>query len=153
MIYQEIKLILPITVLSFKKQVSIQDLQEFVRIKARELYYDAIHSNLEVMGPVYWVYYGMDGNPQTMFTLEIALPVLVSNGYSGDFTISQLAPFKCISAVHKGGWEKLPETYMKLYGEIGQAGYTPMNECREIYINIDFKNAENNITEVQVGIQ
>jgi hypothetical protein len=42
---------------------------------------------------------------------------------------------------------------MKLYGETGQAGYTPVKECREIYINIDFKNADNNITEVQVGIQ
>jgi effector-binding domain-containing protein len=148
----EIKNIHPVTVLSFKKQIKLPDLQEFVRIKARELYYDAIHNNLEVMGPVYWVYYGMDGNPQALFTLEIALPVLVSNGYSGDFAISQLAPFKCISAIHTDGWDKLPGTYRKLYGEAGRAGYTPVNECREIYINIDFNNAENNITEVQVGI-
>jgi len=142
----------PITVLSFIKQVRIPDLQEFVRIKARELYFDAIHSNLEVMGPVYWVYHGMDGNPQTLFTLEIALPVLLSNGYSGDFAINKLAPFKCISAIHKEGWDRLPGTYMKLYGEISRAGYTPANECREIYMHIDFDNAGNNITEVQVGI-
>lgn len=149
----EIKDFNPITVLCFTKQVTLDDLQEFVRIKARELYFDAVKSNLEIAGPVYWIYYGMDGNPKTVFTLEVALPVSENGKYKGDFQIKKLRPFKCLSSWHKGSWEKLADTYGALFLEIGKKSYTHTGECREIYQHLDFLNEENNLTEVQVGIQ
>ncbi len=71
----EVRKINPITVLAFTANVTLKDMQQFVRVKARELYADAVKSNLEIAGPVYWVYYGMDGNTETEFKLEIAIPV------------------------------------------------------------------------------
>jgi effector-binding domain-containing protein len=149
----EIKNFNEITVLSFTKQVTLPDLKEFVRIKARELYQDAIHSNLEITGPVYWIYYGMDGNPQTLFTLEIAVPVADMNGYKGDFKVRRLSKFKCLSTWHKGSWDKLYSTYGEAFAEIGRKSLIPSGECREIYQLIDFSNEGNNLTEVQIGIQ
>jgi effector-binding domain-containing protein len=152
MISMDVKIFNPIRVLSFTKQVTLSGLSEFVRIKARELYKDALYNHLEVMGPVYWVYYGMDGNPQTLFTLEIALPVAVANGYKGDFQVKTLGTFKCISSWHKGSWGKLPDTYGNIFHEISANQLNPSGECREIYQHIDFDQDENNLTEVQVGI-
>ncbi len=149
----EIKKTNSFSVLSFKKQVKLSDLQEYVRIKARELYVDAIHNNLEVMGPVYWVYYGMNGDANTPFTLEIALPVHKLNGYKGDFDINSLGAFKYVSLTHNGEWQKLPSAYATLFGDLKSQGYAPSGESREVYIHIDFSHPENNITEVQVGIQ
>ena len=89
----------PITVLAFTAKVTLKELQQFVRVKARELYTDAVQSNLEIAGPVYWIYYGMDGNPQTEFELEIAIPVVSGEHYEGKFSIKKLKPFKCLSSV------------------------------------------------------
>jgi effector-binding domain-containing protein len=149
----EIKTFNPFTVLYFTKQITMAELFIFVRTKARELYTDALHSDLEIVGPVYWIYYGMDGNPETIFTLEIALPITEPISYQGNFAIKKLNPFKCISAVLSGSWENLPATYGTIFGEIGQKAHTPSGECREIYLHMDFNNPENNITEIQVGIR
>jgi effector-binding domain-containing protein len=149
----EVKKFNPIAVLYFTRQVTLLGLQEFVRIKARELYHDAIHNNLEITGPVYWVYYGMDGNSQTLFTLEIAIPVTADENYKGIFQIKMLETFKYLSTWHKGSWDKLPAIYGSIFNEIAEKHYIPSGECREIYQHIDFLQQDNNLTEVQVGIQ
>lgn len=149
----EVRKINPITVLAFTANVTLKDLQQFVRVKARELYTEAVQSSLEIAGPVYWVYYGMDGNPQTEFQLEIAIPVFSGENYKGKFGIKRLEPFKCISSEHSGSWGKLPVTYGNLFSEITEKHFIPSGECREIYKHIDFLQEENNLTEVQVGIQ
>jgi effector-binding domain-containing protein len=149
----EVKKFNPITVLYFTRKVTLTGLQEFVRVKARELFKDAIISDLEVTGPVYWIYYGMDGNPQTLFTLEVAIPVTANDNYKGEFQIKKLEPFKCLSAWHKGVWGRLPLTYGSLFHEMADRNFIPSGECREIYQHIDFLDEENNLTEVQVGIQ
>lgn len=124
-----------------------------VRVKARELYRDAAENNLEITGPVYWVYTGMDGNPETIFTLDILIPVTQPEVYSGKFSLKTIPSFKSLTALHSGTWEKLPDMYQKLFMEVAQKGFSPTGVCREIYIHMDFSSPENNITEVQVGIQ
>jgi effector-binding domain-containing protein len=54
---------------------------------------------------------------------------------------------------HKGAWSDLKFSYEKLIGEIMQNGYKTTNYCREVYHVCDFENEENNITEIQVGIE
>jgi effector-binding domain-containing protein len=143
----------PITVLCFSTKVTLAGLQHFVRTKARELYYDATINNLEITGPVYWIYYGMDGNQTTEFTLEIALPVTCCDNYQGKFMVKQLGVFKHIQTCHLGNWAALPLAYGELFSEISCKGYTPSGECREVYQHIDFDHPANNRTEVQAGIQ
>lgn len=125
----------------------------FVRVKARELYRDAAAQNLEVTGPVYWIYTGMDGNPNTVFKLDIVLPVTRPETYTGAFSVTQVDSIKCLFTTHFGSWEKLPETYGMLFREIGQKGYVPTGICREMYVHMDFDNPQNDATEVQIGIQ
>ena len=148
-----VKEINPINVLCFTQQVTLTGLQQFVGVKARELYHEAVQHNLDIMGPVYWVYYGMDGNPETVFTLDICLPVAGGKDYQGPFDLKQLGAFKCLSDWHNGAWRNFPATYGSLFQETGKKQYIPSGQCREIYLHIDFENEENNVTEVQAGIQ
>lgn len=149
----EIKTQKSFTALSFSVQTNLAGMLQYVRVKARELYKDAANNNLEVTGPVYWIYTGMDGRPETMFTLDIVIPVSKPEAYNGKFAIATVAPLKCLSSIHEGNWEKLAETYTRLFTEIGKKNYIPTGVCREVYLHMDFDDATNNITEVQVGIQ
>jgi effector-binding domain-containing protein len=141
-----------VTVLSFKVQTSLKELGKYVRVKARELYVAAIEHNLEVTGPVYWIYQGMDGKPDTRFNLEIALPVYGEMKNTGSFQTGELPAFKCISIIHNGDWTEMYKSYSTIIGESFRNGYTLSQVSREIYINMDFVNPENNITEIQLGI-
>jgi effector-binding domain-containing protein len=149
----QIQRINPMNVLYYQKRTTLKEMSQYVRVVARQLYTQAQESGLEVTGPVYWIYYGMDGNPETEFTLQIALPVHQCKPATGEFACERLAAFSCASALHTDVWEKLPQTDGKLIGEIQINGYRMNGICREIYIHMDFNNPENSITEVQIGIQ
>ena len=140
----------PLTVLYSTHQTTIPELDQFVGTVMKDLYLEAAN-NAVVSGPVYWIYRGMDGKPETVFTLEIALPVQ-GKFSSSKFSIKELPAFKTVAHVHEGAWELLHATYADMMKHI-EANKLPMkDECRELYINIDFQKPENNITEVQVGI-
>ena len=140
----------PITVLYSTHRTTIKDLPQFIGTVMKDLYSEAA-SHTTVSGPVYWMYHGMDGNPDTIFTLEIALPIQGEYPASR-FAIKQLPAFKAISHIHEGNWGQLHATYAEMMQHL-EANKLPLkDECREIYINIDFQKPENNITEVQVGI-
>ena len=140
----------PLTVLYSTHQTTIQQLNQFVGTVMKDLYAEAT-SNTIVSGPVYWIYYGMDGKQETLFTLEIALPI--QGPYqSSKFSVKELPPFKTVAHIHEGAWEQLHTTYDQMMQHI-EANKIPIkDECRELYLNIDFQTPQNNITEVQVGI-
>jgi effector-binding domain-containing protein len=148
----EAKIIKPMTVLYYSEKNNLTGLARLVRTKAKELYIEAIRYGMEVTGPVYWIYYGMDGNPDTTFTLEIAIPVYNEKIYSGDYEIKRLSAYKCAAAVHNGPWKNMQGAYAKLVEETLKKGHTLNGISREVYINIDFVESANNITEIQLGI-
>lgn len=84
----------------------------------------------------------MDGHPDTVFNLDIIIPISKPEKYSGQFKIMEVNSIKCLSAIHSGVWEKLPETYGMLFMEIGKQGYIPSGICREVYIHLDFELPE-----------
>ncbi len=147
----EIEKIGTMNVYCFTVETSIAQLGQYVRTKAKELYYSAIEQQLEITGPIYWIYNGMDGNPETLFTLEICLPVAMYKPVNSIFQCKELQPFECISQTLNGNWNNLPETYSQLFAELYKQGLQHNGVCREIYLNMDFNNFENNITKVQVG--
>ncbi|MDP4209333.1 MAG: GyrI-like domain-containing protein [Bacteroidota bacterium] len=146
------KEIKPITAICFSCQTNLSGLSRYVRVKARELYQSALKNNMEITGPVYWFYHGMDGNPETMFILEICLPVQASEFSDEQFEIMQLPVFKCLSATYCGDWMGMPDIYGELINHALNSGYQLTGTSREVYINMDFETPENNITEVQIGI-
>ena len=147
------KKINPFQALVFRTETKLTEINRYVRTKAREIYADVIANKCEITGPVYWIYYGADGNPNTVFSLEIAVPVFSTGNYTGIFELKVIPEFGCISEIHEGAWERLNETYGKLIEQALADGVAINPVSREIYIHMDFNSPENNITEVQLGVQ
>ena len=149
----QIKTIHPMQVFCFETKTTLQDLLQYVRVVAQRLYKDAIKHDLEVTGPVYWIYEGADGQLDTIFTLTIALPVSKTEKITeGDFKLKTLDSFRCLSHTHEGAWENLGQTYGQLFSEIQVKELAISGQNREIYLNMDFDNPTGNITEVQIGL-
>jgi len=141
----------PMTVLYSQHETTIQHLSEFVGIVLQDLCAEAIANKAVISGPVIWVYHGMDGKPDTVFTLTIALPI------QGEFTparfaIKQLPAFKAVTHTHEGPWNTLTETYEEIMHHIDANKIPITEESREVYLNIDFKHPQHNITQVQMGV-
>lgn len=141
----------PVTVLYSQHRTTIQQLGQFVGTVVRDLCAEAVQHNALISGAPIWIYHGMDGRPDTIFTLEIAIPVQ-GNFTPSRFSIKQLPAFKALTHTHEGAWTRLPEAYGAILQHV-DAYKIPINEeCREVYLNIDLQQPEYNITQVQMGV-
>ncbi|PWJ59829.1 effector-binding domain-containing protein [Dyadobacter jejuensis] len=143
-----------LSVICFETQTSLSTLGPFVRHKARELYKVAADTGLEVLGPIYWIYQGADGLPDTPFQLTIALPIAPTSSpwQSETFTLKVLPAFRYVSQRHQGPWELLGQTYGELIGYLQQQGLQMSGENRELYLRMNFEQPAHHLTEVQVGV-
>ena len=150
----ELKKVHPMQALCFETQTKLSEIGEYVRVVAYKMYQSAVRNDLEITGPIYWIYEGMDGNPETIFSLTIALPITFKETElkNTDFKLKTLQSFKCAATQHPGDWEKLAESYGTLIPKILSNNLKMSGENREIYLNMDFQNPEANITEIQIGI-
>ena len=141
-------------VICFETETTMKEMLQRVRVVAHRIYKDAVKHGLEITGPVYWIYEGADGQPDTKFFLTIAVPVTepAFEIQGSEFKLRKLDSFTCISQTHFGDWNKLGETYGRLFGEVQSGNLKLSGLTREIYLNMDFENPDGNITEVQIGI-
>jgi len=133
-------------------QTSLLTLHDKIGTVARDLYGEAARQHLLVTGPVYWFYYGADGAPETVFTLEIAIPVSGIAETNDRFLYKELPSFKCLFVTHAGPWSELKEVYSRMIEKINADGLIMNDICREVYLNIDFSREECNLTIVQIGL-
>lgn len=148
------KVIEPFNLLYFSTETKITDLEQYVGVIGERLYKDAVANDLKIVGPQYWLYDGFDGDVNKLFTLEIALPVeRLPEAYSGQFKRKSTEHFNCVWAIHEGEWMKIPETYEKIYGYMGQNQLTPTGKSRELYLHADLEAPDSMITMIQVGVE
>ena len=140
------------TVIFSSHQATLPELHQLGGAAARVLYSTASHAGLLPTGPVYWLYYGMDGKPGTVFTLDVALPIAGDTKAVEHASIKQVPQFICFSAIHRGDWGKLSITYEKAMQIMQQELLRPNGLFREVYLNADFVKKENNLTEIQIGV-
>jgi effector-binding domain-containing protein len=139
----------PLTVLSSIHQTSLAEIHQFGPVMA-ELYAEAGRKSF-INGPLHWIYYGMDGNRDTLFTLEIAIPVRKAF-QSSKFKVKELDFFKAITFPHEGPWEQLPGSHAQIMERLVENHIPVTNECREVFLNINFAEPEKNMTENQIGV-
>ena len=142
----------PFKALTFTTQTILDQLGSMVGSVARELHEQAVSQNLDITGPIYWIYEGMDGSHTKPFKLTIALPVSGETDQQGKYNCQLIPTFKYLSVMHYGAWNKMHEPYSNLVKEAMTQKLTPSNISREVYIHSDFNNPDNNITEVQLGV-
>jgi effector-binding domain-containing protein len=139
----------PLTVLCSTHETTIQELHQFGPVMA-ELYAEAGRKSF-INGPLHWIYHNMDGRPDSLFTLEIAIPVRKAFK-SAKFQIKELDFFKAITFPHEGPWEQLPGSHAQIMERLTEHHIPVTQECREVFLNINFEQPEKNITEIQIGV-
>ncbi len=147
----EIKNIASQVVLKHSVQTTLNGLMAVTGIVPEQLMQKARELDLTVTAPQVWQYTGSDGQPETQFLLEICLPVIEAKGDPTPLEFAVLPPSTVISRMHHGAWNRMGETYQKIIGEIQQKGLVMNGISREIYLNCDFENQDNCLTEIQVG--
>jgi len=119
-----------------------------------QLLQELLDNQLQLAGPVYWNYFGFNGDETQIFTLEVALPVTQpKQNYGGKFNLRRCEPFRCVEATHEGPWNQIPGTYAKIMAFVGQHQLMPTFENREMYVNADFDFPEANTTIIRMGIK
>jgi len=124
-----------------------------VRSVAKEVVRAAVANDLELAGPQHWHYYGVTGDPEEYFTLEIGVPVTNLKDVPAPYACKTLPAFTCVSTQHNGDWDDLRQTYEKLINGMLLGGLPMSGHNREQYIHYSFENPAANITRVQVGIK
>lgn len=147
----QVKTLPPVTVLYSQHRTTIRQLSDLVGVVVKDLCAEAVKYNALISGAPIWIYHGMDGKPDTVFTLEIAIPIQGEFAPSR-FAIKQLPAFKAITHTHEGDWTRLPEAYGAMLQHIDNHKIPLNEECREVYLNIDLRQPEHNITQVQMGV-
>lgn len=140
------------TVLFQTRQATLPELGNFAGTVVKELYTYVVDLDLLVCGPQYWFYYGMDGRPDTRFTLEIAIPVQGQIPTALLPYFKQVPAFKCLSHRHQGPWQGLSGAYGEMIAHINANKLNMNGIYSESFLHVDFVTPENNITEIQIGL-
>lgn len=108
----------------------------------------------EINGKAMTLYYDGEYKEEDA-DFEPCFPIRKGKDLNG-ISVRELKGGKCISLIHKGAYDKLGESYRKIYGYINQNGYKTQIPTREVYIKgpgMIFKGNPNNyLTEIQIYI-
>jgi effector-binding domain-containing protein len=147
----QVKEVHPINFLFHRVETTLGALGQFIPV-GQQLFAAAVEHGHFVAGPVHWHYIGFTDIAKP-FTLEIALPVgEIPNDYDGPFQYKRTGSFRCVSYVHEGPWDRMPESYGKMIAYITEHKLSPLAVNRELYINVDMAHPEGNTSEIQIGI-
>ena len=141
-------------VMKFTTNATLKDLDKYTGTKPSELYAEAQRCGYQTMEPQIWQYTGPDGKPDTVFKLEIMLPIIGDgNGLKPEgFEIDEAKEFKALQILHEGPWAELGPVYCKLMKHVADNALQTTGVTREVYIRCDFENQENCVTEVMIGL-
>ena len=104
-------------------------------------------------GPMEFIYFGATEDMNKEYKLEIAVPVAEETQASGsNYEVKETSPLKCVTTVHKGSMENVMATYDQLFADLMKDGLQPTDEVREVYHKWIDLSSDENITEIQVGI-
>lgn len=148
----EIKNIEKQTVLSFETRTNYKNMLQFVGNTPAELMEYLAKQHISPVGNQIWAYEGCSDDPEKEFNLKITVPVEKKGVDNEKFKFTELDSFKCASKIMKGAWSNFATFYPEFIGEIMKNGHQINGTNREIYINCDFENQDNCVTEVQIGI-
>ena len=140
------------TVLYSTRQATLNDLPNLSGTVIRDLYRYVTDLDLLVCGPQYWFYYGVDGQPQTRFTLEIALPVQGKIPTAVLPYFKRIPAFRCLSSRYEGPWEGIAEEYRRMLQYVEDNQLKMNGVYSESFLHIDPDEPANQITEIRIGI-
>jgi effector-binding domain-containing protein len=141
----------PFTALTFTTRTTLSTLSQYAPGVAHQLYQEAARLNLDVSGPIQWIYTGVTGNETAEFQLEIALPIRQPGELSNAFQYKTFPGFRCLAYTFTGPWSDFGDLYNTLFSQLYRSGYQTDGYVREVYTVVDLENPSNCVTEIQIG--
>ena len=142
----------PFNGLTFTTRATLLTLSQHIAGVAENLHNEAVRLDLTVIGPIQWIYTGVNGDETNEFQLEIVLPISQPGSPSDQFTYQVFPSFRCTSYTYTGSWSDMGELYNILFAQLYRDGYQSDGRVREIYSTVDFENPANCVTEIQIAI-
>jgi len=141
-----------VTLLHTTFETTFEQMNQVGKI-VEELIKTAGDNHIDAQGYVMFIYKGVQQDRTKPFELTIGLVVPAGTNPAGDYKVTTLAPFKCVTALYNGGLATIPEAYGKHYGALMAAGHMPTDEARELYLYWEGEQSSNNVIWLQAGIQ
>ena len=142
---------LPFNALCFTTCATLQTLKQHGEV-GEALIAEADRLGITIIGPIQWIYTGVNGDETNEFQLDIALPIEQPKQQPDGFSYQRFDSFRCASYVYTGPWSDFMDLYDALFQQFYQNGYQNDGRVREVYEHIDFLIPSNCVTEIQIGI-
>jgi len=105
-----------------------------------------------VSGPPMAIYHDEEYKEQDAI-IEVAVPVTGRLEVDEGFEVKTLPPAKVMSALHKGPFNRVGETWGRLFKHVSDKGLRPSGKARELYLSDPARTPESELlTEVQVPV-
>ncbi|HET6247468.1 MAG TPA: GyrI-like domain-containing protein [Tepidisphaeraceae bacterium] len=106
-------------------------------------------------GPVIFVYYGIEADPTQEFDLDVCVPILAEAVITSAAPIGckMLPAFECISAEYVGSMHGIGNAWHQVASAWRASGRPACGESREVYKQWISFDSQENVTELQKGIQ
>lgn len=142
------------SVLCSTHELTIKDIPAIAEQIIPQLFAEAEGLELEVAGPIEFLYRGLDGKPGTSLELTIMLPIKKQKKATQNhqFTQTRTKAIRCASAEHTGSMETIRITYSALFHTVHEEGLKTTDEVREIYHKWISYYSPFNVTEIQIGL-
>lgn len=148
----ETKIVTPKNFFYSEGKTTLNKIHEYADMEVPRILEQMKALDLKEAGPMEFIYLGATSDPNTEFTLRIAVPVLNEHQATNGFHFAKTAEFKCVSTEYKGDVSNMFPVYEKIYEEIYKNQFQPNTEIREVYHLWENPTSEKNITEIQIGI-
>jgi effector-binding domain-containing protein len=142
------------TFLCTKETLKIEDVPAFIRRTITPLVEASTDLKIGNAGPPLMSYLGYRGDASQPFTAELAIPArAAAENYKGPFYFRSAGPFKCASVIYQGPVTKVGEAWMALVTQATEAGLKPKGDSREVYLWWEGEDSQNNVIELQLGLE
>ncbi|MDJ0723230.1 MAG: GyrI-like domain-containing protein [Desulfobacterales bacterium] len=133
-------------------ELTVAGIPAFADKTFEPLFQSAGENQLEIVGPTEFIYLNAGGDPTKPFRLIIGLPVRAPQSSPDAFGFLETPPFECLSEDFAGPMQHIGRAWYDLFRQVQDAGYLPGNQGREVYKDWQAFDAEDNVTELQMGI-
>lgn len=140
------------TFLYHEGKTTLNRIMDYANPVVYNVYEEVKKAGLEATGPLEFIYLGAGPDPDKEFTLRVAMPVKEEKQVSEGYGFLKTDTFKCVSYLYKGDVNKMAPVYEGLYLELNNTPLKPANEIREVYCHWEHPESENNLTEIQIGV-
>jgi effector-binding domain-containing protein len=141
------------TVLYVTRHTTLEESRALTANALRELYQYVADLDLLICGPQYRIFYGLDGQPDSPLTMEIALPVQGQIPTTLLPFFKQIPPFNCLCSRYEGPWEGLLAEYSEMLDYIAYNELEMTDMYVETLLHVDYSAPACQLTEIMIGLR